>query len=265
MTVRVTDDGMPALDDSTTFQIIVAEVNQAPAGQDNAYATGEDTILAVAAPGVLGNDTDPDIPVQTLVAILETSPVYGMVALSPDGSFVYTPTLNFHGVDGFSYSVSDGELADTAMVTLTVEPAICDLVLAKTASDSEVVLGAVLSYTLTVTNAGPGISSAITVTDWLPAGMAWISASPGCVQAAGQVMCVSDSLPPGATVAFTLTARVEMTATGVLTNTAEVSGAELDPDPTNNIAFATVELHSHWVYLPLVVRTADGDRFHMGR
>ena len=35
-------------------------VNDAPVADDDAYSTTEDTALTVAAPGVLGNDTDVD-------------------------------------------------------------------------------------------------------------------------------------------------------------------------------------------------------------
>ena len=35
-------------------------VNDAPVAVNDAYATDEDTALTVAAPGVLGNDTDVD-------------------------------------------------------------------------------------------------------------------------------------------------------------------------------------------------------------
>ena len=40
---------------------------------------------------------------------------------STDGTSVtYTPTLNLYGIDVFTYTVSDGELTDTGMVTATV-------------------------------------------------------------------------------------------------------------------------------------------------
>ena len=51
-----------------TVTITVNAVNDAPVAVDDAYTTNEDTALIVAAPGVLGNDTDVDG--DTLTAVL---------------------------------------------------------------------------------------------------------------------------------------------------------------------------------------------------
>ncbi|GEM_PF-2480376 len=69
--------------------------------------------------GVLGNDSDADEDV--LTAILDSGPANGEVNLFPDGGFVYTPTLNFYGLDTFTYIASDGVLTDTALVTIDVK------------------------------------------------------------------------------------------------------------------------------------------------
>ena len=50
-------------------------------------------------------------------------PPDGSVAISPGGSFVYTPDQGFNGTDSFTYTVSDGELTDTATVTVFVAEA----------------------------------------------------------------------------------------------------------------------------------------------
>jgi VCBS repeat-containing protein len=124
VTVRVTDDGSPALDDSETINITVNEVNVAPVAVDDLYNTPEDTALVVAAPGVLTNDSDSDIPAQTLSAVLQSGPANGTLMLNADGSFVYTPTLNFNGADSFTYVANDGLLdSNIATVNLTVDAA----------------------------------------------------------------------------------------------------------------------------------------------
>ena len=48
--------------------------NQAPVAAGDAYTTAEDTVLTVAAPGVLGNDTDPDGDPLTAVLVIGTEP-----------------------------------------------------------------------------------------------------------------------------------------------------------------------------------------------
>jgi hypothetical protein len=62
--------------------------NRAPAAVDDAYSAAEDTALTVAAPGVLGNDTDPDG--DSLSAVLGSGPAYGSLTLNPNGLFAYT-------------------------------------------------------------------------------------------------------------------------------------------------------------------------------
>jgi PKD repeat protein len=121
-TIRVADDGIPILDDYETIQIAVGEVNLPPSAVGDAYETLEDNTLVVGAPGVLNNDNDPDIPVQTLYAELIIPPIDGELALMPNGSFVYTPTLNFNGVVTFTYAASDGLLSDVAEVFIAVTP-----------------------------------------------------------------------------------------------------------------------------------------------
>ena len=257
VTIHVADDGQPVLDDSEAFTVTVYEVNQAPVATDDAYATDAATPLNVVAPGVLGNDLDGDLPVQTLTATLEIDPLHGILALNPDGSFLYTPAPAFYGFDAFTYTVSDGDLTDTAVVSLTIR-AVCDLALAKTVSAAEVWPGASLTYTLTVTNTGPSGSTAITVTDWLPAGETLLAASPSCSASGSIVTCLPGSLPAGETIVLTLTVTVGVTATGVLSNVAVIAGAELDPEPANNVARVEVSVVDFYeIYLPLVAQ--DGE------
>jgi VCBS repeat-containing protein len=105
----------------TIVSIMVIAVNDVPQALDDAFATDEDAALTVAAPGVLGNDTDADST--TLTAALATAPSHGQVVVNADGGFVYTPNANFNGLDTFTYTVSDGEAnAGPVTVTITVRP-----------------------------------------------------------------------------------------------------------------------------------------------
>ncbi|MEZ4620918.1 MAG: Ig-like domain-containing protein [Caldilineaceae bacterium] len=107
--------------------------NRAPIAADDAYTTEEDTILTVAAPGVLSNDSDADY--DALNAILVSGPTNGTVNLNADGAFSYTPNGGFVGDDSFTYKANDGILDGTiATVTITVEqgnraPIVKDLVI----------------------------------------------------------------------------------------------------------------------------------------
>ncbi|NHJ14152.1 MAG: tandem-95 repeat protein [Candidatus Thorarchaeota archaeon] len=99
--------------------ITVNPVNDAPVAANDDYATDEDTMLLVEAPGILGNDWDADG--DSLTITLVTNPSNGIVAINPDGSFTYAPNADFWGQDFFEYSVNDGDLiSNVARVMITV-------------------------------------------------------------------------------------------------------------------------------------------------
>jgi|GEM_PF-1094673 len=91
--------------------------NQPPAAVGDAYSVNQDATLTVAAPGVLGNDTDADN--NSLTAILVSSPANGTLTLNANGSFTYTPNAGFVGADSFSYKASDGT-ADSSIATVAL-------------------------------------------------------------------------------------------------------------------------------------------------
>ena len=100
-----------------TVTITVNAVNDLPVAVADDYATAEDEALTVAAPGVLGNDTD--VEGGTLTAVLATGPAHGTLTLHADGSFGYTPAANFNGTDSFTYTGNDGS-ADSSPATVTI-------------------------------------------------------------------------------------------------------------------------------------------------
>ncbi|NOS70731.1 MAG: tandem-95 repeat protein, partial [Verrucomicrobia bacterium] len=102
-----------------TVTLTVLAVNNPPVALNDAYNVTEDTALNIIAPGVLGNDSDPDGDL--LTAILVTDPMHGTLALNTNGSFTYTPNPNYSGPDLFSYHANDGTTnSGIASVTLTV-------------------------------------------------------------------------------------------------------------------------------------------------
>ncbi len=101
------------------FKFTVVASNHAPVAANNSYSTDEDTNLSVAAPGVLGNDTDADG--DSLTANLVVGPSHGSLTLNADGSFSYDPSANYHGPDSFTYRANDGTVnSNTATVSITV-------------------------------------------------------------------------------------------------------------------------------------------------
>ena len=88
--------------------------NSAPEAVDNYYATATKHQLVVQGGDLLANDTDPNG--NPLYAILVSGPTNGSVSLNLDGSFVYTPSKKFSGIDFFTYKVSDG-IAESDVAT----------------------------------------------------------------------------------------------------------------------------------------------------
>ena len=110
------------LDSNTaSITITVTPVNDAPVATTDSYSTNEDVALNVATAGVLTNDVDVDSTVITAVKV--TNPAHGTLSLNAAGSFVYTPTANWNGIDTFTYKAYDGSLnSNVVTVLITVTP-----------------------------------------------------------------------------------------------------------------------------------------------
>ena len=101
--------------------------NRAPVAVNDAYTTAKNAVLSIPSPGVKANDSDPDG--DAIVAELVSTVTHGTLALAADGSFIYTPTTNYVGVDTFTYKVKDtkGVYSNVATVTITITAAVCNL------------------------------------------------------------------------------------------------------------------------------------------
>ena len=120
VTLTVTDDGGLS-DTATTTAIITDAPNTSPVAVDDEYSVDEDTVLSVAAPGVLGNDIDVDGDALTAVLVDDVS--NGALVFGADGSFTYTPDLDFFGDETYTYIVNDGtDDSGLGTVTITVTP-----------------------------------------------------------------------------------------------------------------------------------------------
>ena len=103
-----------------TVLITLTAVNDQPIAQDDAYGLFKNTTLNVPVSGVLANDLDEDG--DTLTAQIAASTIHGLLALNPNGSFTYTPSNHYVGLDSFTYRANDGTTnSDLATVTLTVQ------------------------------------------------------------------------------------------------------------------------------------------------
>jgi len=129
---------------------------------------------------------------------------------------------------------------DSASAAVVPRPA-ADLRLEKTASLAGPEVGDQVTYTLTVTNLGPGPATGVSVVDVLPAGTTFVSASPACVDLAGTVTCDVAALAVGADAVFTVTVSVDPSPLGtILVNAATVSAVEHDHVATNDTTAVAV-------------------------
>jgi gliding motility-associated-like protein len=119
--------------DTGLLDITVNAVNDAPLAADDIVVTQED----VPATGtVLTNDTDLEGTALTVTQFTiagisgtfnagqtATIPGVGTIVVNADGSFTFTPALNYTGtVPLITYTVSDGNSTDTAVLSLFVDP-----------------------------------------------------------------------------------------------------------------------------------------------
>jgi hypothetical protein len=94
--------------------------NQPPVAVDDAYSVAEGGTLNEPAPGVLGNDTDPDA--DPLTAVLVSGPSQASsFTLNADGSFSYEHDGSETTSDTFTYKANDGSSdSNVATVTITI-------------------------------------------------------------------------------------------------------------------------------------------------
>jgi hypothetical protein len=94
--------------------------NHLPVARNDAFSFGEDQSLNLELASLLTNDTDADG--DQLHVVMGSGPSHGTLTQQANGSFVYRPDANFHGVDQFTYRVNDGTglSAQPATVTLNV-------------------------------------------------------------------------------------------------------------------------------------------------
>ncbi|HAS6630898.1 TPA: tandem-95 repeat protein, partial [Vibrio parahaemolyticus] len=103
--------------ESTTVEVNVTPVNDAPVAKNDIATTQEDTAVTI---DVLSNDTDVDgdkLSIQSATV----PEAQGKVEIV-DGKLVFTPAENFNGDAEITYTVTDGQLTDEAKVTVTVNP-----------------------------------------------------------------------------------------------------------------------------------------------
>lgn len=137
-------------------------------------------------------------------------------------------TGNFYGGFGWyldSISVRDGASCCNPLA---------DLEVAASVSPEPVAPGQTLTYSLTVTNVGPGTAYGASLTNLLPGSLVFVSGSAGCVFTNGAVVCDAGTLPAGNVTNFNF--GVVATTSDPITNAVNLGAFTPDPDLSNNSA-----------------------------
>ncbi|MGC3872820.1 tandem-95 repeat protein [Halomonas sp. GXIMD04776] len=119
------------LTDTAELNLAVTPVNDAPVAEDDAATGSEDAALTG---NVLANDSDIEGDTLAVSSFTIDDTIYqagetaeldgiGSLSIGSNGSYTFTPIENWNGqVPAVSYTVTDGELTDTAELNLTVTP-----------------------------------------------------------------------------------------------------------------------------------------------
>lgn len=179
-----------------------------------------------------------------------TLPTCSLGAIAAGASATCTRSVTAAAAGTLTHSMSvSGSPGDTnagndsASVSTTVNAVLAaDLALAMTATPDPVKKNAKLVYTLTVTNTGPDTATDVSLTDTLPANIRFVSAvaNQGTCSGTSTVNCALGSLASGGQITVTIT--LKPTRLGTLTNTAQVTAAENDPDASDNSASTTTSV-----------------------
>lgn len=160
----------------------------------------------------------------------------GTISAGASGSLTNTASVTAPG------GVTDSSSSNNSATDVT-SLVLADLLISKTDGQVTAFVGAPITYTIVVSNAGPDPIGGATVTDSMPAaleGVTWTCEATGgatCTSSGSGSITDSVAVPVGATVAYIVHGSVSPSASGTLSNTATVTVSNAtDPDLGDNSA-----------------------------
>jgi uncharacterized repeat protein (TIGR01451 family) len=217
-----------------TYTITVANAGPNAATSTTLSDTLPASVLFVSATPSQGTCTGTATVTCTLGTIASGNAAMVTIVVTPQAAGTISNTVTV------ASAATDNNLADNSFTEMTTVNAVTDLAMAKMDTPDPVVGGANLVYTLTATNLGPSPATGVVITDTLPAGVTFFSASSACAHLTGVVTCTIGALGSGASSMVTIAVTTaQSAATTMITNNASVTGAEPDPSLANNSAAET--------------------------
>jgi uncharacterized repeat protein (TIGR01451 family) len=242
--LSVTKSGPAAVTAGATVTYTVTAMNAGPSTATNVTLTDQLPPMTTFVSAT--QDSGPAFVCgQAAGTITCTTPTFAPLATATF-TFVFDtdPAISgaFDNTAQIASQTSDPNNADnTDTATTAVDPGPTDLSITKTAGVQQTGFGGPVTYTITVTNNGPSTAFGTTVTDVLPAGTTFESATPSQGNCTGTttVVCNLGTLAPSSSATISLVVRMPSTP-GTVTNTATVSAANAETDPDDNAGAAAV-------------------------
>ena len=174
-----------------------------------------------------------------IVASGGSTAVLLVVNVDPLASGILTNTASIIGNEADPNTLNNSASEDTSVST------VADLALAMIDLPDPILAGNNLNYTITISNSGPSTSFGVTVIDTLPAGVTFnsaVSTQGICSEFAGVVTCPIGLVTTSSFVSIIINVNVDPTTTGIISNTANVSAIQVDPNISNNTATETTSI-----------------------
>jgi uncharacterized repeat protein (TIGR01451 family)/fimbrial isopeptide formation D2 family protein len=235
---KTTNNIQPNVGDPITYTISLFNLGPSDATNVELTDTLPANVTYVSANPSVGNFTPsptggtwsiPTVPTSATVSNPLTLQVFVTATL---------PGTTFNTVTITKSDVWDSNNRNNTAKTPT-NPQEADLILSKTVDNARPNVGDTIVYTLTVDNAGPSLAQNVTVTDTIPAGITFVTASGGGTYnpATREVTwSLGNDFAVGQTL-LTVSATVDTPAFGAIAaidNVATVTTTTTDPNPDNN-------------------------------
>jgi uncharacterized repeat protein (TIGR01451 family) len=254
--VKMVNNATPALNDSVTFIITLNNGGQAPATGTQVtdiLPASFQYVSSSASQGAYDNTTGiwnvGTVGVGNAAATLQIT-----ATTQTAGATSNTAEVTASGVFDPDSTPNNHNAAedDQSTINLTVTLGTSDLSLTKTVDNPAPNVGGQVVFTITLNNDGPDAATGVVVTDLLPAGLQFVSASAtnGSYSTGTGVWNVGDISVASPAMTLTITAQVQ--TAGAKTNTAEVTVSDQsDPDSTPNNHNATEDDQKSVTVTPL--------------
>ncbi|MBI5752953.1 MAG: IPTL-CTERM sorting domain-containing protein [Hydrogenophilales bacterium] len=193
----------------------------------------------------------------TLLAVYTGGAVSALTLIAGndnDGTANGASGVLFQAQAGVEYQIAvDGAngVANDLALNWSLTAAQADIFVVSNAAPEPVTIDTDLTYTLTINNNGPQTATNVVLSDTLPPGALFISATTGCTHSAGIVTCVLGTLANGASSLVNIVIRLSNAGTAI--NNASVTSDVPDPNSANNTDSDTTPVAA------AVVAADDGD------